>query len=184
MKQLGGREFPIVDALPAGHGGIYVGNSGAARALLPELVGKKFQRDEVLIQTVGDSLVLAGDFPRGTLYAVYTLLEEYLGVRWWTSQAEYVPPVGELRLPELSNRYAPPFFSREAYYWDVMSHPVFAARMKNNGQFEEIPEEYGGHVAILGWCHTFWRLLPAEKYYGDHPEWFSLVGGKRIAGNA
>ena len=182
LALVGGCEFPIVGRVPEGYRGIYVGNSDEAKELLPELKETQFQRDEIYMRTVDGNLVLAGDVPRGTLYAVYSFLEDYVGVRWWTSQAEFVPPVRELRIPAPSCRYAPPFFSREAYYWDITSHPVFAARMKNNGQFEELSEEFGGHIPILGWCHTFWRLLPSDKYFDPHPEWFSLVDGKRIPG--
>ena len=30
-----------------------------------------------------------------------------------------------------------------------------------------------------GFCHTFYPLVPPEKYFDAHPEWYSLVNGKR-----
>jgi hypothetical protein len=47
-----------------------------------------------------------------------------------------------------------------------------------------IPESYGGHREIIGWCHTWYNLIPPQKYFKDHPEWFSMVGGKRVDKNA
>ncbi|MBP5640496.1 MAG: DUF4838 domain-containing protein, partial [Victivallales bacterium] len=40
-------------------------------------------------------------------------------------------------------------------------------------------EERGGFEAIIGYCHTFGQFLPAEKYFAEHPEWYSLIQGKR-----
>ena len=182
LREMGGRDFPVVTEVPEGCGAIFLGRSGEVRKRLPDVDLENLAADEVVIRTVEDDLVLTGDVPRGTLYAVYTLLEDHFGVRWWTSRAETVPAPKELRLGEISCRYAPPFYSRETYYADMTAHPVFAARLKNNGHFENIPEEYGGHYELLGWVHTFWRLIPAEKYFDSHPEWFSLVKGERIPG--
>ena len=72
---------------------------------------------------------------------------------------------------------------REAFYRDAFDG-VFAARLKCNGHFENIPPEYGGHYSILGWCHTFYQLLPSERYFAEHPDWYSEMDGKRIAENA
>jgi hypothetical protein len=47
--------------------------------------------DGIVIRTVGDDLVLAGGHPRGTLYAVYTFLEDHLGCRWWSSIVSTIP---------------------------------------------------------------------------------------------
>ena len=51
----------------------------------------------IVIRTVGDDLILAGGRPRGTLYAVYTFLEDQLGCRWWSSTESTIPkkPDGE-----------------------------------------------------------------------------------------
>ena len=45
----------------------------------------------IVIRTIGDDLVLAGGQPRGTLYAVYTFLEDQLGCRWWSSTESTIP---------------------------------------------------------------------------------------------
>jgi len=67
---------------------------------------------------------------------------------------------------------------REAYYRDAFDG-VFAARLKTNGDAAPITPEYGGHYKLLGWCHTFYQLLPPEKDFAEHPEWYSEVNGQR-----
>ncbi|MBU0607402.1 MAG: hypothetical protein KKI08_05920, partial [Armatimonadetes bacterium] len=42
----------------------------------------KLGAEEWVIKTFGDSLVIAGGRPRGTLYGVYDFLENEAGVRW------------------------------------------------------------------------------------------------------
>ena len=42
----------------------------------------------------------------------------------------------------------------------------------------------GGHISYQGFVHTFYPLVPPEKYFSSHPEWFSLVHGKRVDNGA
>lgn len=139
--------------------------------------------DGILIRSAENCLGLAGAPPRGTLYAVYTFLEDTLGCRWWTSTEETVPSCPDLRIRDLDVSYTPPLRYREAFYRDAFVSP-FAARLKINGHFERIPPEYGGHYRILGWCHTFYQLLPPATYFAAHPDWYSEIAGKRTGDRA
>ncbi|MEE1011518.1 MAG: alpha-glucuronidase family glycosyl hydrolase, partial [Acutalibacteraceae bacterium] len=47
--------------------------------------------DGFMLCSDGTNLLIAGGDSRGTLYGVYTFLEEYLGVRWFTPELEVVP---------------------------------------------------------------------------------------------
>ncbi len=157
---------------------ILVGPSQIVKQLLPNVNFSKLTADEIIIKTVGNDLILAGGRPRGTLYAVYTFLEEQVGCRWWTSDESFIPNTKQLVLDKLDIRYAPQFIYREALYRDIIRHPQFASRLKCNGNAENIPPRFGGHLSILGWCHTFGQLLPPEKYFTAHPEWYSELNGK------
>lgn len=169
-----------VSALPADAPCILVGPSERARALLPEIDFEALESDEIVLRTVGDVLVLAGGRPRGTLYAVNTFLEDTVGFRWWTSTESFTPHRPDLAVEALDVRHAPKLMSREVFFKDAFD-PLFATRLKANGHFEPIPEELGGHIELLGWCHTFWPLLPPEEHFAEHPEWYSEVGGTRTA---
>ncbi len=160
---------------------ILVGPSKTAIELLGGLNPDDLGHDGILIRTFGDCLVLLGDAPRGSLYAVFTFLEDVVGVRWWTSTESFLPKKPMLRIPELDLRHTPKLQFREAFYRDAFEG-VFAARSKCNGHFPRVSDEYGGHYPVLGWCHTFFRLLPPEKYYQGHPEWYSEIDGKRKDG--
>ncbi|HWA84512.1 MAG TPA: DUF4838 domain-containing protein, partial [Fimbriimonadaceae bacterium] len=39
-------------------------------------------------------------------------------------------------------------------------------------------------VEYQGFVHTYYPLVPPDKYFATHPEWYSLINGKRTADNA
>lgn len=170
---------------PAGAQQIVLGTGPRFRAACPEVDLASLKHDGLVLKTKGDTLYLAGGEPRGTLYAVYSFLEDIVGVRWWGSRADetFLPKQPTLTVPTLDKVYVPALQYREAFYRGAFDG-VYAARSKCNGHFERIPPEYGGHYNLLGWCHTFNQLLPPAKYFQDHPEWYSEINGKRVADGA
>jgi len=157
---------------------ILVGNSARAKKIFPEIDPEKIPYDGLEIHLKKNKLLLTGHHQRGTLYAVNTFLEDVLGVRWWTSTEQTIPKYKTFRLKPLKISYAPKLIYREASYKDALD-PVFATRMKCNGHWTRIVPEYGGHHHIVHWCHSFFLLIPPEKYFADHPEWFSEIDGIR-----
>jgi hypothetical protein len=92
-------------------------------------------RDGYLIRTAGDRLVLAGQRARGTLYAVYALLES-LGCRWVMPGpfGEMYPTLATVRV-ELNRTDNPGH--RERYFWCTYGHaPEFPRwTLRNRGNF-------------------------------------------------
>jgi hypothetical protein len=157
---------------------IVVGNSKRAKEFLPELDVAKIPYDGIVIKTVGKNLVLLGHPQRGTLYAVNTFLEDVVGVRWWTSTETFIPKKPTLEIPVQNIEYAPKLIYREAYYRDAFDG-VFATRMKCNGNMVRITPEYGGHHRFQYFVHSFFPLIPPNKYFAEHPDWYSEIKGER-----
>lgn len=187
LKQVTGADLPIAQegTGPAGDKRIIVGQSEAFAKAFPQVDLKPLKHDGIILRTAGNTLYLLGGRPRGTLYAVYTFLEDTVGVRWWGARPDetFTPTKPTLTIPELNVNYLPQLQYREAFIRCAFDG-VYAARSKCNGHFERIPDEYGGHYNILGWCHTFNQLLPPDKYFAQHPEWYSEINGKRVADGA
>ena len=187
LKLVTGAELPLATegAHPAGKKLILVGQTTAFKAAFPNEDLTSLKHDGIILRTAGDTLYLLGGQPRGTLYAVYSFLEDVVGVRWWGSRPDemFTPKKPTLEVPDLSVRYVPALQYREAFYRNAFEG-IYAARSKCNGHFERVPDAYGGHYRILGWCHTFDQLLPPKKYFADHPEWYSEINGKRVAERA
>jgi hypothetical protein len=150
----------------------------AARLADPGFDAKTLAPEEILVQTRGHDLILAGGSPRGTLYAVYTFLEDIVGCRWWTRSTWSVPRKRSLSVGSISIRHAPPLEYREPF-WFVAFDPFWAARNKVNGTRAGGDDRRGGRHVYEGFVHTFYPLIPPERYFASHPEWFSEVNGQR-----
>lgn len=184
LKQATGAEFPICTPEEAGSRPRLAVGPGAAKATVPCLSLDGLGADGIVIEAVSPHIILTGGSgaPRGTLYAVYTFLEDYVGFRWWTRSETTIPKKSMLTVrSDLNMRYVPPLERREPYYCEAFDKD-WAVRMKDNG-YCQIDEARGG---FLGWagrgCHTFYlSLVPPEQYFEKHPEWFSEIEGTRVA---
>jgi hypothetical protein len=172
LKLVTGAEFPTIaekDLSAQGRSLIFVGNTARAPR-------KDYKFDEILIRMDRGNLILAGHPKRGCLYAVYSFLQDVVGVRWWTPSDTYIPKKPTLAVADnLDISYAPQMISREMYHRDAQP-TVFSARMKGNGA---LTPEYGGGVRIINFVHSFYKYLPPEKYFDAHPDWYSEIDGKR-----
>ncbi len=174
-------KIPIVTEAeaPADKPQILIGASDSAKKVAGVSDFNSIGPDGIVMKLNGDKLVLAGEGTRGTIYAVETFLEDVVGVRWWTSVDEFVPKKPTIAVEQLDLAYAPKLRYREVYYYDPMHDVKFAVHAKLNGHMSDIPASMGGHYQILGWCHTSFQLLPPDKYFAQHPDWYSLQGKKR-----
>src|SRR5438552_1380479 len=80
-----------------------------------------------------------------------------------------MPHQATLRVPNLDIREKPAFEYRGPY-WFPGFEPQWKARNGANNETWEVPKELGGCVKYKGFCHTFYPLVPPEKYFAEHPE--------------
>lgn len=184
LQQATGSVFEIVEPSAAGGRPVIAVGPAAARAVDPRIdVDRRTLGEEgILLKSVGDSLILSGGegAARGTIYAVETFLEDHVGYRWWGPGQMLVPHQPDLKVGELEVRYIPPVEYREIHAIGMFD-PDTAVRNKLNGASSPIPPEKGGHTIYAGpyFVHTLNLLVPPEEFQ-KHPEWYSLVNGKRI----
>ena len=170
---------PIVEGdVPNGKLPIYIGRvPEAKRAAWPVDYGKlRFDGIHVELRTNG---LLLGGGQRGVLYAVYDFLEEQLGWRWFADDCIVFPKQGSLKVAPLKKTHVPPFDYRRTSYRTIWQKPEMIVPLKLSAMDMDLPE-WGGNYTYRGWVHTFRLLVPAEKYAKTHPEYYSLVHGKRL----
>lgn len=145
--------------------------------------------DGFQITTSEKRLVIAGGAGRGTLYGVYGLLE-LLGCRFFAEDVESVPKVKTLTLSLPDQVIEKPAFEYRDVFWSTTFNIPFSVKLRCNGSSvgggivtRDIPEELGGCMRFTkpNFVHTFHLLLPPEKYFKEHPEYFSEIKGKRTA---
>ena len=152
---------------------------------------KEMGQDGILIDVREDGNILltgAEGASRGTLNAVYTFLEDYVGYRWWTPTAMKVPQHVALEIQPFCKRYIPPFSYREVGD-PIAREGYYAVRNRMNGFFTNRPKGEWGKKILYGdgnhleHCHTFYHHVPPKQYFKLHPEWYaySKAAQKRIA---
>ncbi|HEX8521922.1 MAG TPA: DUF4838 domain-containing protein [Tepidisphaeraceae bacterium] len=134
----------------------------------------------IRIDMNGDDLVLAGGTTRGVVNAVYALLEEDLGCRFYTNESVRLPKVATLEIRPVARKYVPQLRLRDPYYQFAFD-ATWSMRNRTNGPEARVAEEMGGHIDYGGlFVHTQGDLLPPDKYFKEHPEYFMLdKAGKR-----
>jgi len=176
LGEITGGTFEIVDKPQPGRSNLFVAPETALRARAGG--SGELGSDGIVIKTVGNNLFLSGGLPRGVLYAVYTFLEDELGCRWWSSKASTIPSKPTVTVDDIDVRHAPPLEYREPYWYDAFDGD-WAVRNKCNGQGARVDAKRGGKHVYQGFVHTFFPLIPPDKYFKNHPEWFSEIDGKR-----
>ena len=194
VRRISGEEWQIVPehAEPAGERNFLIGATRAAARIAPAA----WRTEEILVAPLSNgSIVLAGDPVRGPIYAVDTYLEDVCGVRWWTSAESDYPTLREMPPVVSAIRHAPVFRYRETYYRDGFNAD-FKVRMKGNFSsrtrfmytpMEFIPKEKGGDHRLYYFesrgsaYHSHFETLPPSRHFEAHPEWYSEIGGRRVA---
>ena len=108
LKQITAALLPIV-VEPSGEAAICVGESkavGELQRLRAELAPRG--EDGYLMLSQGKRIVLLGNSPRATLYAVYHFLEKYLGCGWPAPGEDTVPRCENVRIAPFDERVGPP----------------------------------------------------------------------------
>ena len=183
LSTITGATFQIQTNSEAPARAILVGPGAAARKAFADARFDELGGEELIMRARGNHLLLAGGRPRGTLYAVSRFLQEQAGVRWWTPWDSTIPQRTTFEVKNLNVREKPAFEYREPF-WFMANNPDWAWRNTCNGNASGIPQDEGGHISYKGFVHTFYPLVPPEKYFAVHPEWFSLVKGRRVDSNA
>jgi len=184
LREISGAELPIaIDDQKVSGPLILVGQSKPLAALRPGIRFVSLGNEGFTIKTVGPHLILAGGRLRGSMYAVYSFLEDQLGCRWYSSKISFIPQRKTVKVGALSITHKPRLAYREPFYTDAFDDD-WAARNKANGHHQKLDEQRGGKVSYSHFVHTFSVLVPPGKYFQDHPEYFSEVNGKRIAQDA
>jgi hypothetical protein len=180
LKEISGAELPIVtDQEPATRREILVGESNRFADLGLKVDPEATGLEGYLLKTVQGRLVIVGATPRGTLYGCYGLLEDHLGCHWFTPEVSLIPKTKRLTLPTLNEVRKPRLENREPFVVDCFDGD-WCARNRMNSHSANLEARHGGKVTYWAFAHSFNLLVPPDQYFDTHPEYFSLVKGKRL----
>lgn len=124
------------------------------------------------------NLFLFGGKKRGPINAVYALLEEDLGCRWYDRHSATIPRVRNLKFRPVQRKYTPVLEIRDPFYHTAFNTD-WSLRNRTNSPSASIPEEWGGHIDYALFVHTYNELMPPKEFFKDHPEYYSELKGER-----
>ena len=193
-KQIYGKELKKIGESEAdGKSVIFLGNTDFARknGVDPDKAGK----EEWILKTVGDDLIVSGGRPAGCLYGVYDLLEK-LGVVF-AAPDETGLPSGKPDFPKLDVKAQPAFPGRQVY--DGIPHGMMVSdadeasceqyrlwALRNRINATPYPKwkaYYLGDYYNLSTYpyHNLGYYVDPNKYFKTHPEYFQMdPSGQRI----
>ena len=207
FEEITGARLPIVtDAEPMGPHEIIIGPSEHLDNLAVYIDWAKLGREGYVIRTAGAHLLLFGGPARGTLNAVYTFLEKYVGCRWYTPDFSVIPKTPDLSIDLIHEESTPPMEARWIYgaepadaLWAARNRlSLFSPQMKwvrppfDRGVVEGIlshplyakalkfatpkPYTWSGGYYI----HTFGENgLLSRDYFEEHPDYFGMDGDNK-----
>ncbi len=165
--------IPVInDNLPVAPFEIILGKSSRLDDFDIKIDLDKLGDDGFVIMTVGNKLIIAGGNEMGTLYGVYTFLEEYLGCRKYSEDVTVVPKMKTITIGSIDDKQIPDFTYREMHFVGARRSELY--RNWHKLDLKEGKNEWGMFV------HTFDDLVPPEKYFESHPEYFSYLNIQRI----
>lgn len=181
LKEISGITFPIVNDSHSPRGKkIIVGYN--PKYLKSLKIQKPDDTDQGFVYgNNGDDIFIFGGSNIGTLYGVYSFLENELSCRWYTKDVALAPKKEKWSFSELYDKETPAFDYRNVLYYDAYD-VEWSHRNKTNGRINSKKTKFGTfystNFAIWG-THTFKILLPPEQFFDSHPEFFSLRDGRR-----
>ena len=164
LKQISGVELPIVtDAEPLPARAILLGRNAHLERIRAGIDFARLGQEGFTLRTVGPHLVIAGGRPRGTLYGVYTFLEEHLGCRWFSSKVSRIPKKETISLGAIDDTQVPVLSIRASPGHDAFGDWPRATRRNSTRPARETagrsPRRFRAHLH---------RRAP-ESYFDEHP---------------
>lgn len=188
IEGVSGAKLPIVATAQRAPGTrILVGQSAArdeARRLgltIPSGLTTQFDEEGYIVAVEGETIILAGNETppyQGTAYAVYDFLHE-LGCRWYFPGefGEVVPHLPTVTVAPCRRAVRPDFRIRNIWYSGWMNHSeadraAYEVWKRRNRMSSPLIVD-AKFLPIPG-DDTARYLLPKEKYWDEHPEYFAL----------
>lgn len=170
LNRVGHYSLCIEGSQPADAPVIHLGNTRAS-AHLP-MVPTPILPDGFRLWSDGKSAcVLATDTVGKALHYAVCHLLEMMGYRYLAPDHRIFPD--SLVLPVIDTVSNPSFRYREVQY-DYPNSDLEYADWHGVHNRADMARQWGMFV------HTFQILIPPDTYFDSHPEWFSMIDGKRV----
>lgn len=143
----------------------------AAPAIYISKTTEIIEGDSYRLFTNENNLYIHGGKNRGCIYGVSELLEQYLGVRYYSPTHVVMPQSQKITLPAIDIKGSSP-----NTYRNINGHFAQDANYRDFHRLHLISDMFADSYFV----HTFHRLIPWQQYFSSNPEYFAFKNGKRI----
>jgi len=187
LERMTGEPAPVVTAAAAPERpGILLGDEFAPEALHANLTPERIGYDGYVIRSLDDdTLLLCGRNEAGHANAAYGWLRA-LGCRWLMPgpHGEVIPRVPRPALAGWDEVEKPAWVHRQLWY-----SALKRAREESPDEFEAASTELAqwqrrnrmGQGVPVRFGHSFLHVVPPERYFDAHPEYFAEREGQRVS---
>lgn len=162
------------DKCPKRSSEIWVGNS---RGVNYSHLLDSYSDEAFLIKSIDDNLLILGKSDRGTMYGIYYFLNKYINFRCLSNDTEIFSELDKIEVIE--DEIKDFAFEHRDVYWNFAFDGNYASKNMLNSNLADLSVRKGGRRKWYNFHHSFADLLSPEENFDTHPEYFSLVDGKR-----
>lgn len=161
FKRISGAEFPIVDEAARGDAGgpfISIGRTQALAKSSCQWKDADLAAEGYALEVIGPNVYLHGGSGRGLIHGVYSLLEEDLDCRWYSTRSVDTPRRETFRVTLVPRKFLPVLEMRDPHIL-AMHDVAWSLRNKTNSPNVQIPAEWGGSLFFYYMGHTYLSLI-------------------------
>ncbi|MCI8543803.1 MAG: DUF4838 domain-containing protein [Lachnospiraceae bacterium] len=166
IREAIGQELRVMDEDGAAAYEIVIGTTNRDTELVRQSRAS-LKNDGYAILGEGSRLFITGGNDRGAGYGVYSLLEDYMGVRFYASDCTVIHEAQTVEVPEgIRVLYSPVLEYRDLNWYDYIKNHDFASRNKVNctgGKRTDVPDT---SLYAEGFVHTL-SALTEEPHVPD-----------------
>jgi len=168
LSKLSVKAIPIAEESKSpAKNGIYLGETEYAK--VRQIDFSRLPEAGFINKTEGNNFIIAGGAKKGLLFGVYDMLES-LGFRKYSPETASVPKT-KLFNPGKGLKTVEPQIKYRTTSYSQMADQEYSDWHKLSSR-----DDWGLFV------HTFNTLVPQQEYAKTHPEYYSLIDGKRQPG--
>jgi len=175
IQKISGVQLPLkTDGKDVSGITLNVGKTDSTQA--SDLPNAKLNPETYAITQRGDDVYFEGNYPSPTAFAVYSFLQDQLGVRWFApgDDWEYVPENANKSTftVDVKNVVSVPGTSPRVWSGHSWTDSWKAWDLRNKAVVSE-------KVLRRNFQNNMYRIFPPSKYAKTHPEYYPLINGKR-----
>lgn len=150
----------------------FVGDTSAAEAAGVQAEYEKLGDSGVVVKTVDNKMFLRGATDKGAVYAVYEYLNKAFEYDFFAEDEYYIGDGTDAKWLDIDLTYRPAISNPCMMYGELNSNSELFYKYRIQNYYETWMAKDGD----VYYAHTYFKILPKEKWQQTHPDFYSPDG--------